>query len=151
MGELGYVQLGVPVFYRQPARLHTIATEFSIDTVEKLPVVDIQYGYGGSSRDGIDRGAAAGIQGIVFAGTGNGSLSDSIKAGLADAVKRGVAVVRASRTGSGIVTRNGEVRDDDYGFVAADNLSPQKARILLMLGLTVTRDPVKLQELFGKY
>jgi len=57
----------------------------------------------------------------------------------------------ADRVGSGIVARNGEVEDDRFGFVFADNLLPQKARILLMLGLTVTREPLKLQELFDKY
>ncbi|MFZ2956917.1 MAG: asparaginase [Candidatus Ozemobacteraceae bacterium] len=151
LGELGYIQLGVPVYYRLPFRRHTLCSEFSVEKLETLPVVDIFYGYGGSNRDAVDRAVAAGVQGIVHAGTGNGSLSDSTKAGLADAVKKGVFVVRASRTGSGIVTRNGEVRDDDYGFVTADNLSPQKARILLMLGLTVTKDAKKLQEMFGRY
>ena len=148
LGELGYVQLGQPVFYRQPLRRHTVRSEITLDKVEKLPLVEILYGYGGSNRSQVDRAVAAGASGIVFAGAGNGSLSDSSKAALAEAVKKGVVVVRSSRTGSGIVTRNGEVADDALGFVAADNLSPQKARILLMLGLTVTKNAEKLQELF---
>lgn len=151
IGELGYLQLGTPVFYRLPARRHTISSDFSVEKLDKLPVVEIYYGFGGSGRDVIDRAVAAGVQGIIYAGTGNGSLSDSTKSGLADAVKKGLTVVRSSRTGSGIVTRNGEVLDDDFGFVSADNLSPQKARILLMLGMTVTRDALKLQAMFGIY
>lgn len=151
IGELGYIQLGTPLFYRLPLRRHTLASEFDLSKIEKLPIVEIYYGFGGSGRDVIDRTVASGTHGIVYAGTGNGSLSDSAKTGLADSVKKGLSVVRSSRTGSGVVTRNGEVQDDDYGFVTADNLSPQKARILLMLGMTVTRDPQKLQEMFERY
>ena len=70
---------------------------------------------------------------------------------LADAAKQGVAVVRCSRTGSGLVVRNVEVNDDKLGFIAGMELSPQKARVLLMLGLTKTSDPKKLQEYFMEY
>jgi len=37
------------------------------------------------------------------------------------------------------------------GFVAADNLSPQKARILLQLGLTMTTKPDDIQRMFDEY
>jgi len=59
--------------------------------------------------------------------------------------------VRSSRTGGGVVERNIEIDDDKFGFIAADELNPQKARVLLMLGLTRTRDPAKLQEMFFTY
>jgi L-asparaginase len=59
--------------------------------------------------------------------------------------------VRSTRTGGGIVERNIEVDDDRLGFIAADELNPQKARILLMLGLMQTRDPAALQEMFYAY
>jgi L-asparaginase len=62
-----------------------------------------------------------------------------------------VAVVRSSRTGGGIVERNVEMDDSRLGFIAADELNPQKARILLMLGLTRTTDPLRLQEVFYTY
>ena len=61
----------------------------------------------------------------------------------------GVVVVRSNRTGSGRV-----IRDDNWqepGFVAADNLSPQKARILLQLGLTTTAKPDDIQRMFDEY
>ncbi|HXJ74280.1 MAG TPA: L-asparaginase, partial [Candidatus Dormibacteraeota bacterium] len=70
---------------------------------------------------------------------------------LEKAAQKGVAVVRCSRTGSGIVDRNVEVNDDKLGFIAGMELSPQKARILLMLGLGKTSDVKKLQELFDQY
>jgi L-asparaginase len=62
-----------------------------------------------------------------------------------------VAVVRCSRTGSGVVDRNVEVNDDKLGFIAGMELNAQKARILLMLGLTKTGDVKKLQEYFYQY
>ena len=61
----------------------------------------------------------------------------------------GAVVVRSARTGSGRVNR-----DDNWqepGFVAADNLSPQKARILLQLALTGTSKPDEIQRIFDEY
>jgi L-asparaginase len=60
-------------------------------------------------------------------------------------------VVRSSRTGGGLVERNIEVDDDAAGFVSAEELNPQKARVLLMLGLARTREVAALQELFRVY
>jgi L-asparaginase len=59
--------------------------------------------------------------------------------------------VRPSRTGSGLVVRSVEVNDDKLGFIASMELSPQKARILLMLALMNTTDPAKLQQIFMRY
>lgn len=72
-------------------------------------------------------------------------------AGLAEAVRAGVAVVRSSRVGSGAVYRNVEVDDDKLHFIASGDLNPQKARVLLMLGLTKTQDPQVLQGYFDRY
>jgi L-asparaginase len=47
--------------------------------------------------------------------------------------------------------RNVEIDDDKMGFIAAMELNPQKARILLMLALMKTSDAKKLQELFSVY
>jgi L-asparaginase len=82
---------------------------------------------------------------------GNGNLGARARAAAAAAARAGLAVVRSSRTGGGIVERNVEMDDDRLGFIAADELNPQKARILLMLGLTRTRDPLRLQEMFYTY
>jgi L-asparaginase len=96
----------------------------------------------------IEAAARAGARGIVIAGVGNGNLAAPALAAAAAAAKAGIAVVRSSRTGGGIVERNVEVDDDANGLIAAVELNPQKARILLMLGLTRTRDPMELQRLF---
>lgn len=151
MGALGYVQSGRALFYRQSLRRHTKDSVFNAAKLNHLPGVVILYGYAGSEPALVDASVQAGFKGIVYAATGNGSLSDSVKAALHQARKKGVQVVRSSRTGSGPVARNGEVDDDKLGFVASDTLSPQKARILLMLGLTVTSDTKRLQEFFSTY
>jgi L-asparaginase/Glu-tRNA(Gln) amidotransferase subunit D len=44
-----------------------------------------------------------------------------------------------------------ELNDDKLGFIASMDLNPQKARVLLMLGLTKTSDPVRLQRVFYDY
>jgi L-asparaginase type II len=151
LGALGYMVSGKPMFYRGTARKHTTDSEFDVSKLDKLPAVNVVYSYANATRTAIDAFAAAGDVGIVHAGTGNGSLSTPVKAALTEARKKGMIVVRSSRTGTGITARNGEANDDELDFVAGDNLSPQKARILLMLGLTKTQNTKDLQRMFMMY
>ena len=69
----------------------------------------------------------------------------------AAAVKKGVIVVRASRVAVGLVGRNVELDDDKLGFIASDELNPQKSRVLLSLALLGKRTPQDLQKLFSTY
>ncbi|MEG4344805.1 type II asparaginase [Microcoleus sp. A003_D6] len=151
VGYLGYVELGKPYFYRMPIRKHTVTTPFEVSTLAALPQVDIIYGYGNNRPAMLDAAIADGAKGIVYAGVGDGSISVQLEPAAIAASKKGIVIARSSRTGSGRVVRNGEEKDDENGFIVADNLTPQKARILLMLGLTVTSDPQKLQEMFFTY
>lgn len=151
MGYLGYVELGKPYFYRMPIRKHTVATPFEVSTLTTLPQVDIIYGYGNNRPAMLNAAIADGAKGIVYAGVGDGSISVQLEPAAIAASKKGIIIARSSRTGSGRVVRNGEEKDDENGFIVADNLTPQKARLLLMLGLTITRDPQKLQEMFYTY
>jgi L-asparaginase len=150
-GLAGLVSSGRLHFYGMPVRRHTLATEFLVPARGPLPRVDIVYAHAGMGPEGIGAAVRAGARGIVVAGVGNGNLGASALAAAAAAARRGVAVVRSSRTGGGIVERNVEMDDGRLGFIAADELNPQKARILLMLGLTRTRDPALLQEMFYAY
>jgi len=63
----------------------------------------------------------------------------------------GLQVVRATRTGSGVVIRNGEQNDDKFDWVVTDDQNPQKARILTALALTRTNDSKELQKILWKY
>lgn len=150
-GPMGMVANGRVSFYSGPVRAHTSASEFQVDDRERLPPVEILYGYAGDNSAQVGAAVQAGAQGIVFAGVGNGNLNPAVEQALAQARAQGVAVVRGTRTGSGRVTTGAEVDDSQYGFVVADDLSPQQARVLLMLALTRTRDPQRLQEMFFKY
>jgi L-asparaginase len=62
-----------------------------------------------------------------------------------------VVVVRSSRVATGSVGRNVEIDDDGLGFLASDELNPQKARILLTLALLEPRPAAELQKLFSTY
>ncbi|USX24954.1 type II asparaginase [Oxalobacteraceae bacterium OTU3CINTB1] len=151
LGLLGYIQGNKPYFYRASTRKHTADTEFDISKLDKLPQVDIVYGYANVGPVALNALVAAGAKGIIHAGVGDGSLAASVKTALIAARKQGVMIVRGSRVGQGILARNGEANDDELDFVAADTLNPQKARILLMLALTKTNDSKAVQKMFYTY
>jgi L-asparaginase len=68
---------------------------------------------------------------------------------LLEARRQRVLVVLSSRAGSGRVLPRTVLRE--RGFVAADNLNPQKARVLAMLALTRTDDVAEVQRMFDEY
>lgn len=110
--------------------------------------VHVLYSHGGLDIDLLRAMTALKPDGIVLAGVGNGNTTDEALALLGQAAVQGVAIVRASRTGSGRVVRNMEVDDDNAGFIVAGGLNPQKARILLMLALAQSPDAAQLQDYF---
>lgn len=151
LGMLGYMQDNKPHFYRMSTRKNTADTEFDVSKLDKLPRVDIVYGYANMDRVAMDADIAAGAKGVVQAGVGDGSVAAQMMPAFRDARQKGVVVVRSSRVGTGIVARNGEANDDKEDLVVSDTLNPQKARILLMLGLTKTHDTKELQRMFYTY
>lgn len=150
-GSLGYVLDGKPYFYQSITKRHTGSSEFGrgLFTEAGLPRVDIIYGHSNGSRTLVDAALNAGSKGVIIAGAGNGGIFPKEKEALIDAVKKGVVVVRASRTGSGIVTRSREY--EGYGFLVSNDLNPQKARILLMLALAKASQPKDIQRIFDEY
>ncbi len=152
-GRAGVMNVGKIEFFSQNTTRHTTKSEFTVDgkTARDLPRVEIVYSYENLGPEVIDFLVKQGVKGIVLAGVGDGNSTDAAIAALSAAAKKGIAVVRSSRTGSGLVVRNVEVDDDKLGFIASMELSPQKARILLMLALMNTNDPVKLQQVFMQY
>jgi L-asparaginase len=151
-GLAGLVHAGRLHLYGPPVRRHTAASEFAAAPLPAvLPRVDIVYAHAGMGRELIDAAVRAGAQGLVIAGVGDGNFAAPAVAAAAEAARAGVAVVRSSRTGGGTVERNIEIDDDALGLVAAEELNPPKARVLLQLGLTRTRDPRALQAYFREY
>lgn len=146
-GPLGFVDAdGRVAFYNAPLRKHTMATPFRLTAATKLPRVEVLLSYHGTDGALVDAAVAAGAAGIVSAGTGAGKPSPEEQAALQRAQARGVTIVQSSRVGSGRVL-DGE-RLQKLGFVAADDHSPWKARILLMLALGVTSDRDAIQSIF---
>ena len=151
-GPLGMVVEGRNYWFRAPVKTHTAQSEFDIDNIQSLPVVEIVYGYGNVPRSAVDAiGATPGLQAIVHAGTGNGSVADRVVPALQELRSKGINVIRSSRVPAGFVLRNAEQPDDKYDWVVAHDLNPQKARILAMVALTKTRDPKELQRIFWSY
>ena len=152
-GIAGMMNTGKAFFYSMNTTRLGTRSEFSVDgkSVGDLPRVEVIYSYANLGPEVVDFLVKDGVKGIVLDGVGDGNSTDAVIAALGQAAKKGVAVVRCSRTGSGVVDRNVEVNDDKLGFIAGMELSAQKARILLMLGLMQTDDTKKLQQYFMEY
>ena len=148
-GALGHVDGDGVNFYRAPLRAHMPDTPFAALDLGEMPRVDIVYSYAGADGALVDAAVAAGARGIVSAGFAPGSPTPQQRAGLERAAKSGVVVVQCSRAATGRVAPRRRLRES--GIVAGEDLSPQKARILLMLALTTTSDIAAIQNAFATY
>ncbi len=146
-GPVGYVNGSAVGFYAPRA---PIREEDGFAMVEPpLPRVDIVYAHAGMDTAIIAASLAAGARGVVLAGVGGGNASDTTISALGAAARDGILVVRASRCGEGLVSRNVEVDDDALGFVATGALGPPKARILAQLLIAAgISDPAQAQQAF---
>ena len=153
LGFLGYVDGDRVTFYRQPTRRHTAESEFDLAGVAAFPRVDIVYSYVEPNPVLIEALIEDGVDGIVLAGTGAGIVSRRERAALEGVAELPAGarpiIVRSNRTGSGRVVPLPAY--EERGMVAADTLNPQKARILLMLALTRTRDVDEIRRIFREY
>ncbi|HAA1887415.1 TPA_asm: L-asparaginase [Campylobacter jejuni] len=149
-GDLGYIVDSKVFFYNNVTKAHTKNAPFDVSKLTSLPKVDILYSY---SNDGSGVAAKAlfehGTKGIVVAGSGAGSIHKNQKDVLKELLKKGLKVVVSSRVVAGCVAVSDS--DEKLGFISAEDLNPQKARVLLILALTKTSDPKKIQEYFLKY
>jgi L-asparaginase type II len=169
MGMLGVVSAGGPEFFFAPTRRHGPSSEFDLAGVDSLPRVDLVFSYPGGTGPAIEGTPA----GIVVATTGF-TREESV------AYRRlrqgGLVVVTAFPSGDNVnvgqrpdatppdsVARSGRARPATGAdsaaraeatappTVAVQHLTPQKARILLMLALTRTHDPREVQRYFDTY
>lgn len=150
-GSLGVVDQDRVRINRAPARVEKCGsaswrTPFDVARIaeKSLPKVEIAYSYQGAGGEAVKAFADAGADGVVTAGTGAGGISSSMSAARADATKQGVVFASTTRTG------NGAVYDEESGgaVVGAADLSPQKARILLLLSLAKTDDVATIRTWF---
>ncbi|CAN5494763.1 asparaginase AnsZ [soil metagenome] len=155
-GVLGIVDADRVAWYRTVTRRHTSNAEFDLSSVVELPRVDVVMVYQGASGDAIKALVDQGARGIVIAAAGAGAVSGSQGDGIRYAIEKGVFVVISTRTGSGRIAARtrpagqGEALAPTFR-VAAEDLAPLKARILLMLALTKTQDGQEIQRMFLEY
>jgi L-asparaginase len=149
-GPLGLVDVDGVRFYRAPLRRQAIP----VSPETHLGRVEIIMNYAGADgllirfllREG-------GIDGLVIAGLGLGCVSSSMFDALQEARAKDIAVAISTRVPTGRIFSLSAMKGcfltlKQIGCVMADNLSPQKARVLLLLALTKTRDPKSLQKYF---
>ena len=154
-GKIGVAHYGEVKFYAKSLRAHTYKTPFCADKIspnllDKFARVEIIFAHqdidGAVVRDAIKRGA----KGLVIATFGNGNVGSALQDELKFALENGVAIVLSSRTGSGVVSA------DESGialanFILADNLNPQKARILLLISLLHGLNLAQIADAFKTY
>ncbi len=144
LGAIGYADSDRVVFYRMPLTRFGSKTEFDVEKIETLPIVDIVYGYQEASGAAIEALIAAGVKGIVL----DGSAPPYNRATLL-AMSKGMVIVQCDRKGSGRILTS--ERSAGRGTVSADNLNAQKARILLRLALSKTSNASEIQRMFNEY
>jgi L-asparaginase len=150
LGLLGYSDSdGQVVFYRNPTRRHTLESEFEVEADTNLPRVDIANAYAGVDGVVVGALAEAGVAGIVIASLGGVTVPSALTAALRKVLGLGIKVVMAIPAGSGRVMQSRHF--SEAGFIVADNLTPKKARILLMLALTKTKDTEDIQRMMLTY
>ena len=167
-GILGVVDSDRVVYYRNIVKRHTKASEFDVSTIQALPRVDVVMVYQGASGDVIKAMVDQGAKGIVIASAGAGATSGTQGEGIRYAIDKGVFVVTSTRAGGGRIAsrRSSSAPAPESGAnadtpapqqaggryrIAAEDLAPLKARILLMLALTATRDEADIQRMFIEY
>jgi len=144
---LGHIEEDQVSFFAAPTRRHTFRSEFDIRAIRDLPRVDVIAAYVGGDDAAAQACVAAGGQGLVISGYAyNGRPSADQLEGIEKIAARGIPVVLSNRGGQGRIPV-----DWNDPFIQGDSLVPHKARILLMLGLTKTKDPRDLQRMFNEY
>src|SRR5579884_2643163 len=148
-GALGHVDGDGVHVYRRLARPHMPDTPFARLDIASLPRVDIVTSYAGADGALVEAAVAAGARGIVSAGFAPGTPAPLQREALERAARSGIVVVQTSRAASGRVAPRRRLVET--GIVAGEDLSPQKARILLMLALLTSGDVAAIAQAFRTY
>jgi len=180
-GPLGIIRGGKPFFFREPKGRHNEQSRFSIEKLKeylitqselntsklnhiqpeeiKLPQVEIILSYANASAIQFEALLKHKVDGIIISGVGHGNYSPAIAKAIIKATPsaiksnhnpiNNVVIVRSSRVLKGGVTT--ELEEPFEGQIASYYKTPQKARILLMLALTQTRNSEEIQSIFVEY
>ena len=146
-GYLGAIDGSSVTYFRRPLKKHTVNSDFDVYALEQLPEVDIVQDFAGLDSNILDYYLSRPNQGLVVSSFAGGRMSHGMDS-LFDLAKDSKPVVVASSVRGGTILRRPE---GDSPLAVANDLPANKARILLMLALTQTRDPKKIQQLFDQY
>jgi L-asparaginase len=127
-GPLGHVVAGRLQGLRSWPVVETIGIARLPAEVSRWPRVEIVASTAGADARIVAALLASGVDGIVVAATGNGTVHHDLEPALAEAMHGGVAVLRSTRCAAGGIV------DTQPGLLpSAGELTPAKARIELML------------------
>ena len=132
-GPLGYVEESAVRMVRSWPDASGHAYDEVMETLGnavRWPRVEIVMSHAGATGAVVEAMTACGVDGIVVAGTGNGTVHAALEAALLAAARSGVHVRRATRCTRGrVIPGTNDLLQDSAG------MSPVKARIDLMLQL----------------
>ncbi|MEM0907868.1 MAG: asparaginase [Pseudomonadota bacterium] len=148
-GVLGHADADSVSFYRRPLRASLGTPAFDISGATAAPRVDIAYAYQGADGVAVEAFVDAGAKGIIAAAFAPGLMTPALSAALEDAVSKGVVCAISTRAGSGRVVELTPLKRAK--LIPADNLNPQKARVLLQFALVSGSAPEEIAEHFLKY
>ena len=139
-GPLAYVEEGRVRWLHACSAKEVPTVDFPVEALSRdaWPRVEIVTSYAGATGETVralcatPAGCTQAVQGIVVAGTGNGTIHHDLESALREVQAQGVRVVRSSRCPYGSVVARAAAGDD---FQHSQGLSPVKARIALMLEL----------------
>jgi L-asparaginase len=148
-GPVGVADPDSVVVYRRGAS-RPCAPVFDVASLAEFPRVDVIYAHIGADSVLIDAAVAAGARGIVIASVGRGGVPPLQGSAARRAVERGVVIAISTRTGSGRVAQgfSADTGKTRGAVIPAQELNPQKTRVLLMLALAAKYDARRIAELF---
>jgi L-asparaginase len=130
-GPIGYVEEGAVRQLRAWPQASPVAGALAkLNAIVRWPRVEIVASHAGASGAIVAALLAQGVDGLVVAATGNGTVHEELEAALLHARDGGLRVVRASRCAQGRVLAAAH-----DALPHAGGLSPVKARIALLLEL----------------
>jgi L-asparaginase len=149
-GALGVVDADRLLYRRLITTRHTFESKLHLGaSVEALPNVPIISDYAGTTAETVRALIGSDVAGVVIQAFGGGRASPAMRAAVSALAESGVLVVYASRVPEGRVMAS--MADPTQGIVAAGDLPPHKARVLLMLARTRDLDAVEVQRLFDTH
>lgn len=134
----------------QPVRPHTSASQFNRSLDNVAPYIPVIFSHAGADNRLLESVMQQHqVDGIIMAGTGAGRCSPSEEIPLLQAKQDNIPVVMASRLASGRILPIEYY--DDFNLITADDLPPQKARILLLLALKHKLHHDEIKQAFALY